>query len=74
MIGEMELLIPLAHAGHWLFALPPLTVFGGLAAMVLIERRRDDAESTPQGGAVPFEKTRQGRAISGGQDEAEAGA
>lgn len=39
-----DLLIPLAHAGHWLFALPPLTVFGGLIAMVVIERRRDDED------------------------------
>lgn len=44
MIAGVEVLIPLAHAGHWLFALPPLTVFGGLAAMVLIERRREDDE------------------------------
>lgn len=39
-----DLVLPLAHAAHWLFALPPLTVFGGLIAMVLIERRRDDGE------------------------------
>ncbi|HWT91433.1 MAG TPA: hypothetical protein VN238_00415 [Solirubrobacteraceae bacterium] len=44
MIADVDVLIPLAHAGHWLFALPPLTVFGGLAAMVLIERRRDHDE------------------------------
>lgn len=31
----------LAHAGHWLFAMPPLTVFLGLGVMVLVERRRD---------------------------------
>lgn len=34
----------LAHAGHWLFALPPLTVFGGLALMILVDRKRGDAE------------------------------
>lgn len=44
MIPGVDVLIPLAHAGHWLFALPPLTVFGGLAAMVLVERRRDDED------------------------------
>jgi hypothetical protein len=35
----------LAHAGHWLmnigFAAPPLMVIGGVVAMVLRERRRD---------------------------------
>ncbi len=33
-----------AHAGHWLttvgFALAPLTVILGIAALVLVERRR----------------------------------
>ena len=41
---SVDVLLPLAHAGHWLFALPPLTVFGGLAAMVVIERRRPDED------------------------------
>jgi hypothetical protein len=41
----------IAHAGHWLmnlgFALPPLMVIGGVAAMVLRERRHDgDSTST----------------------------
>ena len=34
----------LAHAGHWLttvgFALAPLSVIAGIAALTLIERRR----------------------------------
>ena len=38
-------MIPLiAHAGHWLttvgFALAPLTVIAGIAAIALMERRR----------------------------------
>ncbi len=37
--------VVLAHAGHWLttigFALAPLTVIAGIAAMVVLERRRE---------------------------------
>jgi hypothetical protein len=30
----------IAHAGHWLFALPPLTMVIGLVGMVVAERVR----------------------------------
>jgi hypothetical protein len=35
----------LAHAGHWLFAMPPLTLFAGLGVMILLDRRRGDADA-----------------------------
>jgi hypothetical protein len=38
--------ILVAHAGHWLmgigFAGPPLAIIGGVVAMAIRERRRDD--------------------------------
>jgi hypothetical protein len=43
----MSSLDVLAHAGHWLsaigFAAAPLTVVGGIAAMILVERRRSES-------------------------------
>ncbi len=41
--GQMALLIPLAHVGHWLWALylpPILIVVGSIARTNLSERRR----------------------------------
>jgi glycerol-3-phosphate acyltransferase PlsY len=35
----------LAHAGHWLFAMPPLTLIAGLLMMVVVDRRRGDADA-----------------------------
>jgi hypothetical protein len=41
------MILPLAHAGHWLmgigFAGPPLAMIAGLVVLALRERRRDDA-------------------------------
>ena len=43
----MSALDVLAHAGHWLttigFAAAPLTVIGGIVAMMLVERRRSQS-------------------------------
>jgi hypothetical protein len=38
----------IAHAGHWLttvgFALAPLTVIAGIAALAIVERRRGERQ------------------------------
>jgi hypothetical protein len=40
----MDVVVPLAHAGHWAFALPPITVVAGLAFLAVVERRRGRRE------------------------------
>ena len=51
------MLIPLAHAGHWiaelLYVVPVLAVVGWISIRAIIDRRRQAADEPPAGDPPP---------------------